>query len=215
MTTRTIEPRKPTNEPLVEIALNADGSDGAFVPTGRRNAGAPAGFGLTETEKVAFDQAIARLNGQPNDFGTDPALDAAMAAAGLTSTSDAASIRSFIDDYRAKNPLPTSLAPLAPGDPSSNIEEVPDDVPVTAPVPPAPSSPSAPPKDEVPAHLLGSSEPGYKPLEVPLLDTPPQQHVDRMHSILDRIENTLSASERFLATEARAILVHLGLHRSA
>ena len=135
---RAIEPRKPTSEPLVEISLTDDGADGPYVPTGRRFADGSRpdglnGYGLSDVENAAYQNACDRLRGLADQHFSDPELSAAMTAAGLTAASPIEDRALVIARYRREHGLPSAFHQLSGGDPSSNYESIaprPDSVPV-------------------------------------------------------------------------------------
>jgi hypothetical protein len=126
---RAIEPRKPTSEPLVEISLTDDGGDGDFVPSGRRFADAPRpdglnGYGLSDVENVAYQNACDRLRHLADLRFSDSELSTAMAAAGITLASPIEERELVVARYRREHGLPSAFHQLPAGDPSSNYEAV-------------------------------------------------------------------------------------------
>jgi hypothetical protein len=175
---RTIESRKPTSEPLVEIALTDDGADGPFVPTGRRFSGTPRAdglnsYGLSEVENVAFQNACDRLRGLADQHYADAQLSAAMMAAGLTSASPLEERELFIARYRREHGLPSAFHQLALGDPSNNYESItprPRDVP--APIETAAQlTPASPAPSTADTHVVVAND-----------------HVDFLHQLLVAVE---------------------------
>lgn len=127
---RTIEPRKPTSEPLVEISLTDGGRDGAYVPAGRRFAQSPRAdglnsYGLTDVEIVAYQSACDRLRGLTDQHYTDPDLSSAMLVAGLSASSPMDQREAFVANYRQQRGMPTAFHQLDLGDPSNNYESIP------------------------------------------------------------------------------------------
>ena len=176
---RAIEPRKPTSEPLVEISLTDDGADGPFVPTGRRFADGPRadglnGYGLSDVENIAYQNACDRLRGLADQRFSDPELSAAMTAAGLTAASPIEDRQLVIARYRREHGLPSAFHQLPAGDPSSNYESL-APRPATTSVPLADAAqltPAAPaPNAAADTHVVV-----------------PNNHVDFLHQLLVAVE---------------------------
>ena len=178
---RTIEARKTTSEPLVEISIADDGRDGPFAPAGRRFAQEPRAdglnsYGLTDVELVAYQNACDRLRGLADQHYTDPDLSAAMMAAGLTSASPLEQREAFVAKYRREHGMPTAFQPLALGDPSNNYESIPDAAPRATPAAPIAhvdqlTAAAAAPSAGADPHVLV-----------------PGTHVDFLHQLLEAVE---------------------------
>lgn len=179
---RTIESRKSTSEPLVEVSVTDDGRDGPFVPAGRRfsqeaRTDGLNSYGLADVEIVAYQNACDRLRGLADQHYTDPDLSAAMMAAGLTSASPMEQREAFVAKYRRERGMPTAFHPLALGDSSNNYEAIqsagPQGVPPAAPIAhvdqltPAAAAPST----GADSHVVV-----------------PGTHVDFLHQLLDAVE---------------------------
>lgn len=176
---RAIEPRKPTSEPLVEIALTDDGADGPFVPSGRRLTDAPRsdglnGYGLNDSENTAYQNACDRLRGLADLRFSNPELSTAMAAAGVTTASPVEERELVIARYRREHGMPSAFHQLPAGDPSSNYESI----------APRPASASVP-----------LSNVGQLTAAVPAANANadthvvvPNNHVDFLHQLLVAVE---------------------------
>lgn len=211
---RTIEPRKPTAEPLVEVAVKDDLTNGSFEPTGRRFSGAPradglSSYGLTDVEIVAFGNACDRLRGVGDQHYTDATLDRVMLGAGITSATPLDEHVAFVEQYRAQNPLPVAYHELPAGDPCNNLTLIPD----PAAAAPAASTPithvdQLAPAIVIPANTIvevmtrGSSE---RQVDGALKEEhvfAPASHVDFLHQLLDAIQPSAEAAAQELAVLA-------------
>ncbi len=141
-----IEPRRTTYDPLLEICIRADGTDGSVAPAGRRfcdtATNGRTSYGLTDDDKVLFDIALARFDAKGVKGASidelayqRPVESKMLLTTGLGWGADPAARREALRVYRLSNPLPIEFSPVPPDSPWSNFTATP---PTAAPASPPP-----------------------------------------------------------------------------